>query len=136
MKAEDTVRILEFVKENRFPVERPSKSEVRKHFIAVVVLFALVVLSAYMTWVSWSKEWDTLIGVFGALTLVMVITTLKQAVNYLEVKRKSKMSYAELISEEKENRERVKKYAPDDDWDDDRSSPYDPINSYSHYWMD
>lgn len=131
------MRILEFVKENRFLVERPSKSEVRKHFIAVVVLFALAVLSAYMTWVSWSKEWDTLIGVFGALTLVMVITTLKQMVNYLEVKRKSKMSYAELISEEKEDRERVRKYAPDDDdWDDDRSSPYDPINSYSHYWMD
>ncbi len=138
MKADETVRLLEFVKKHGELVKKPSRSEVRAKGLIALVVTLVAVAFVVLTWLSWEKEWDMGLAVFGAGSFVLIVKSLEQIAEYLEVKRKSKMSYAELISEDKENGQTKTSPLHEDDWDDsrDRGDPYDPINSYSHHWMD
>ncbi len=134
MKAEEATRILEFVKEHGGLVEKPTRSEVRKHGIVALILLMFTAFFVYMTWVSWAKDWDTLVGVFGALVFAFGIGFLKQLIVYSDLKDKSQMSYAELISEERRRQEERKRESgiveegapPDENWFDDYY--FDPSN--------
>jgi len=102
MKAEEAARLLEFVKEYDGLCKKPTKSEVRAKGIVVAVLMTMTIAFAFLTFLAFKKGWDTGIAISGAGSFVFFVQLGKAIVEYLEAKRKSKMSYAEIISEEKE----------------------------------
>lgn len=134
MKAEEAVRLLEFVKEHSKFHEKPTRADVRAKGVTALIVVLIAIIFIFFAWISFRSGWDTGLAISGAGFLVFFLKSLEKIIEYLEAKRKSKMSYAELISEERTRRgEAVSPY----NWDDaDEENPYDPINSYSHYWMD